>query len=247
MSAVLVTITLSHYCERARWALDRAGVAYREEAHGPLFHASRTLPLGQGRSVPKLVLDDGRVVADSDDIVTYADDACGGALRGHQTESARALEKKLAASLGPAVRRYLYHTLLDDPGRVMPLLLAGTPPLEQLAGRLVSPFIRRVMRRSMNIRAETAERDLRKIRGLLDEVGVALTGRRYLDGERFGATDLTFASLAAPLTEVTGYGVPLEPLATRPEPLRSDLTALSAHPAMVHVRACYRLERERRS
>ena len=29
----LITIPISHYCEKARWALDRAGLAYREERH----------------------------------------------------------------------------------------------------------------------------------------------------------------------------------------------------------------------
>jgi glutathione S-transferase len=29
----LITIPISHYCEKARWALERAGIAYREERH----------------------------------------------------------------------------------------------------------------------------------------------------------------------------------------------------------------------
>src|SRR5215210_3065100 len=29
----LVTLPISHYCEKARWALERAGIAYREERH----------------------------------------------------------------------------------------------------------------------------------------------------------------------------------------------------------------------
>ena len=29
----LLTIPISHYCEKARWALERAGLAYREERH----------------------------------------------------------------------------------------------------------------------------------------------------------------------------------------------------------------------
>jgi glutathione S-transferase len=31
MPARLVTIPISHYCEKARWALGRARIAYREE------------------------------------------------------------------------------------------------------------------------------------------------------------------------------------------------------------------------
>ena len=36
-SAILITIPLSHYCEKARWALDRVALSYREEPHAPRF------------------------------------------------------------------------------------------------------------------------------------------------------------------------------------------------------------------
>jgi glutathione S-transferase len=32
-TAVLITIPLSHYCEKVRWALDRVALPYREEPH----------------------------------------------------------------------------------------------------------------------------------------------------------------------------------------------------------------------
>ena len=35
---LLITIPPSHYCEKARWALDYARIPYREERHPPLFH-----------------------------------------------------------------------------------------------------------------------------------------------------------------------------------------------------------------
>ena len=33
----LITIRFSHYCEKARWALDRGRIAYEERSHLPLF------------------------------------------------------------------------------------------------------------------------------------------------------------------------------------------------------------------
>ena len=36
--ARLITIPISHYCEKARWALDRAGIGYREERHVQIVH-----------------------------------------------------------------------------------------------------------------------------------------------------------------------------------------------------------------
>ena len=34
----LITIPMSHYCEKARWGLAHAGVEYVEEAHLQVFH-----------------------------------------------------------------------------------------------------------------------------------------------------------------------------------------------------------------
>ena len=35
--ARLITIPLSHFCEKARWGLDRVALRYREEPHAPLL------------------------------------------------------------------------------------------------------------------------------------------------------------------------------------------------------------------
>jgi glutathione S-transferase len=48
----LVTIPISHYCEKARWALDRAGVPYREEAHIQAVHRLATRRAGGGVTAP---------------------------------------------------------------------------------------------------------------------------------------------------------------------------------------------------
>ena len=53
-SAILITIPLSHYCEKARWALDRVALPYREEPHAPLFHRLATKRNERG-TVPVLV------------------------------------------------------------------------------------------------------------------------------------------------------------------------------------------------
>ena len=38
MPATLVTIPFSHFCEKARWALELCGVPYEEDGHLPMFH-----------------------------------------------------------------------------------------------------------------------------------------------------------------------------------------------------------------
>jgi len=52
----LVTIPFSHYCEKARWALDYTGYDYVEEGHVPVLHRIAVkLATSPCTSVPVLV------------------------------------------------------------------------------------------------------------------------------------------------------------------------------------------------
>ena len=48
----LVTIPISHYCEKARWALQRARLPYREERHVQGLHRLYARRAGGGRPSP---------------------------------------------------------------------------------------------------------------------------------------------------------------------------------------------------
>jgi glutathione S-transferase len=73
----LVTIPFSHFCEKARWALDHARVDYQEEGHVPLLHRRAVARLsGRAGSVPVLVLDGDGVLDDSPLIVRWTVSCC---------------------------------------------------------------------------------------------------------------------------------------------------------------------------
>src|SRR5918996_28350 len=60
----LLTIPISHFCEKARWALDRAGLDYVEERHVQGVHRVVARRAGGGATVPVLVTAHG-VLPDS--------------------------------------------------------------------------------------------------------------------------------------------------------------------------------------
>src|SRR5437660_9494287 len=106
-SWVLVTIPISHYCEKARWALDRIGVPYRERAHLQVVHWFAAKRAGGGHTVPVLVCGD-RVLANSADILDAADEYARAQpeLRLYpddpaQAADVRALEDDFNTRLGP--------------------------------------------------------------------------------------------------------------------------------------------------
>lgn len=52
----LITLGVSHFCEKARWALQRFGLHYVEEAHAPGFHRPAIRACGGRGTVPCLRL-----------------------------------------------------------------------------------------------------------------------------------------------------------------------------------------------
>ena len=69
----LLTIPISHFCEKARWALERAGLDYAEERHVQGVHIIVARRAGGGETVPVLIADEG-VLHESEDILRYADE-----------------------------------------------------------------------------------------------------------------------------------------------------------------------------
>ena len=232
----LVKIPFSHYCEKARWALDRAGVAYDEEKHLPFFHARAVIRAGGRRTVPVLVTDEG-VIADSTEILRWCDARVGPAQKLFPEErpvgdEVARWESRFDDELGPHTRRWGYHLLLPDRERTLTLMRKHAPPWEFRALTVAYPVARFVMCRAMRVNAEGAARSLAKVRAVFDDVSAALAdGRPYLVGGRFSAADLTFCTLAAPALLPDGYAKWLGGREEAPAALREVLDELRVTPA----------------
>ena len=199
---VLVTIPLSHYCEKARWALDRTRLPYREEAHAPLFSRFATKRV-DGGTVP-LLLDGDLHLIDSTSILVHADSVAGDEVLYPRDPALKsevdALEETFDTSLGIHVRRWAYAQLLQDTAMLRSLWSSGVPRWEGRAIRAIAPLARSLVRRAYDISAESAQRSLNRVRDIFADIdGRLMDGRRFLVGERFTAADLTFAALAAPM------------------------------------------------
>ena len=244
----LVTIPFSHYCEKARWALDRCDLSYREDAHLPIFHYVATRRAGGGRTVPVLAAG-STIIPDSTPIVAWADEQRPGALLpsdAHDRADALALEDDFDTHLGPATRRWAYFYLLprtdlDD------VLMKNVPRWQQLALRATRPLAIAGLRRSLKIDAGGAERSRLKIEDTFGRLAQHLAdGRRFLVGDRFTVADLTFAALAAPVLLPAEHPVPFPPLEEFPEAARTQITAWRESPAGEFGLRIYRDHRDER-
>jgi glutathione S-transferase len=248
MPARLVTIPISHFCEKARWALHRAGVSYSERPHVQLIHIAAARRAGGGRTVPVLVADDGEVVADSTDILRWADQRLAPDRRlypaGELGERAAALEDEFDEGLGPDGRLWMYHETLPVLDRLRPWAQAGLPRWEQLALRGSGPLARLAISRALGVNDGTAAVALQRVDRAFDDVAARLAdGRPFLLGDRFTAADLTFAALSAPMLLPGGYGSPLPPPEAMPDTAAAHVGRLRSHPAGVFAARLYGEER----
>ncbi len=232
----LVTIPISHYCEKARWALDRAGIPYREERHVQGIHQLAARRAGGGRTVPVLVTPD-RVIGESDEILAWVDERTPEDSRLLQADPgtrAEALEicRRLDAELGPRGRRLMYAHMLGDRSLALRFNNAGVPRWEDRAIRWGWPLGVRFIERELGMRPGVEAADEASVWRELDWVADKLgDGRRYLCGGRFGAADLTFAALCAAVVFPPEYGVALPQPGVLPPSAARLVERARDHPA----------------
>lgn len=235
MKTKLITIPFSHYCEKARWALDRCAIPYVEDGHLPLFHYLPTKLAGARRTVPVLITDGVRL-ADSTEIVAWADaQRPSGLIPDSRAPAARAdalaLEDDFDRHLGPATRRWAYFYLLPRTD-LDAFLTRGVPRWEAMSLKLVRPLAVRMLKQGLRIDAEGVERSRVKIEETFATVAARLAdGRRYLTGDRFTVADLTFAALASPVLLPREHPIGLPHAAELPEVAQTQVAAWRASPA----------------
>jgi glutathione S-transferase len=232
----LITIPPSHYCEKARWGLERAGVVYREEGHPPLFHRRGVKKAGGRHTTPVLVAEN-RVFPDSTDILQFIDAEHADQWRPYPTDPdlrarAEELEELFDTRLGPHTRRLAYYHLLQHDELFLKSVLAGVGPVERRIFKIFAPVVKKLMRFGMRIDDAGAKHSLKYIKGVFETVDELLAdGRSFLVGQEFGAADLSFAALAAPVLLPSNYGSPLPSLDDVPEDLLTLIEEFRTTPA----------------
>lgn len=198
-------IDVSHYSEKARWALAYKGVEHDRRSPVPGAHIPIALWLTRGAQPTFPVLElDGRRIGDSTAIIAaleqrfpdpplYPEDP-------EERRRALALEDFFDEELGPHIRLLAWHELGNDRqrfeaamARAAPGRLSGVPKVAATYARVYTSL--RFGARS----GKAAERARAKVLAALDRLDEELGDGEYLVGDSFGVADLTAASLFYPL------------------------------------------------
>lgn len=240
----LITIPVSHYCEKARWALTKLKLNYVEEAHMPPFHRFATNRVG-GKSTPVLVTEDG-VFTDSTEILQYLDKLVPDNAKLYPIDSqlrrqVEELEDLFDEQLGPATRNFGYFYTINDSKFIQKRWTQGVPFFEEALFPVVYPLMRPIVRKAFNINSESAAQAYEQIQSVFEKVNELLADKRtYLVGDNFSAADITFAALAAPVISPPEHLIKPRPLEELPDSFASKISAFRETPAGAYVLRLYR-------
>ncbi len=223
MSAVLWQIPISHYSEKARWALELKGVEHERRSPTPPAHIPIALWLTRGAqpTLPVLVID-GATIGDSSAIIAalerrfpepalYPADPA-------ERERALAIEEFFDTELGPYARTLVFHELRRDPDGFADLskTLLPAPLRESGLARSLGGRVGRVYTQlRFRVAGDDAAAEARaRIAAALDRLEAELEAGdgTYMAGGGFSVADLSAAALLAPIVQPPqGPEVPVTP------------------------------------
>ncbi len=225
---LIVTIPFSHYNERARWALLHHGQVAHERRYLPMLHIMGvnrvTKPeerkadaTGGPSSTPVLVLDDGRVVPTSTDILHWVDDAHGTAdttlYPDEHREAIEALEQRIHDGLGKDTRFLAYWFVLNDAAAFSTIVRKNVSWSQRASFAVGGPLAKAGMRKRFGLTPERYEKIRARTEAEVGTLSDMLGERAYFFGDRFTAADLTCAALLSPaIAPVPKYGAHLPTL-----------------------------------
>lgn len=259
----LVSIKISHYNEQARWALDFAGIPFIEHGYMPILHGPAVAIAvgfsGKGDrvstrfSTPVLTRKGQPPLTDSREIMRFAHGELAareqGPGLGFDDLAVQQWVDHFHDKLGPHTRRAGYGFGLQELSVLRRLGWANVGPWQARLFAVVAPIGRALIRRSLGVTPEGAAKSADKVREQFRHVGKHLATREFLEGGRFSAADISFASLAAPSLLVQpeeGYGAVFPRLDEGPPAARAFAEELRAMPAGIFAMRMFREYRRRR-
>ena len=245
---ILYIFAISHYCEKARWALDYLGIEYQVEHLAPGLHIKFAKDRGLARSsVPILEVENGeasesKVVQGSDNIIDWAEQASSGAsclTPSNLKQEILEIETRLGDKIGVHVRRAFYsEALVEFPSSVRPIFTRDLSLPRRLLVTLIWPKISQKMIQSMGLGYQQGEESKQILIQELDWLESLLSDENsFLVGDSFSRADITAAALLARLAFPNDH--PLHSGLNRPPRLEELAQQWSERPAIKWVRHVY--------
>jgi glutathione S-transferase len=196
----LITFGISHFCEKARWALDWHGIEYDEVGWPSGLHQILGKRWGAKATTVPILLDGAQLIQESGTIIDWADQRAQDRGRELTLSDALKIEQRADDIIGVHIRRLFFAEMLPkSPYLTRPGLFRNSSVSHRFVGSMMWPVTWRVMMKMYDITPEAASESRAKLEAELDWLDNELADNRpYLVGDRFSRADMTVASLLAP-------------------------------------------------
>jgi glutathione S-transferase len=229
---VLWHLSISHYSEKARWALEHKRIDHSRRALPPGIHMAFALGLTGGvhATLPVLQLD-GRAIGDSTTVIAALEERYPDRpvypRDPEQRRRALELEDFFDERLGPHARLLPFHHLVGEPELMAELAIQAVPGSLKPPKGLVGAYARRYASLRFGVNdGEAAVAAEAGIRAALDRLEAELAGGEgeFLVGEQLSVADITAASLFGPIVAPAGGPIPPDqPVPAALERFRDEL------------------------
>ncbi len=238
----LYTFGPSHFCEKARWALDLCGADYHEERWAPGPHLLAARCLAPATSVPILRCAAGTIQG-SDRIIAWLEQfgqvPWSRDLTAAESAQASEIEQRADRGIGVAIRRLVYAmTLPGDGGRSARQLFDGVVWWQRPLARLMWPVTRRAIMKGLRAGAGDVAEARVEVESELNHCDALADGRRFLVGDRFTRADIALASLLSPIARPAEH--PVYPGAPSSQVTERLHAAYGDRPSLRWARQIYR-------
>jgi glutathione S-transferase len=242
-------ISISHYSEKARWALEYKGIDHVRRSPLPGMHIPIALWLSRGAAPTFPILElDGRTINDSTAVIAALEQAFPEPplYPADPTQRAHALEIEdfFDEELGPHLRLLPFYEMIQEPEIFAEVASRAVPGPLSKAKPLVGAYARTYTSIRWGANSDQAAATARaKVVTALDRLEAELeaNGGEYLVGENFSVADLTAASLFYPLVAPAEGPLPTD--SPTPPALEHFRESLSQRPGFLWVEEMFRRHR----
>jgi glutathione S-transferase len=199
---ILWHLDMSHFNEKARWALDYKGVPHERRSVFPGTQELRARALRGGTSTLPVIELDGRRIGDSTRIIEAIERRWPEPplYPADPDERRRALEIEdfFDENCAHELRRVLFDPMLREPA-----IMAEATGADRRRGgtvlKAMSPVIGRAVRWKYDVTPEPVVEGRSKVLAAFDKLEAEVGPSGYLAGDSFSVADLTAAAILSPL------------------------------------------------
>jgi glutathione S-transferase len=239
---VLWHLDISHFNEKARWALDYKGIPHERRSVFPGMQAARARILRGGTSTLPVIDIDGTRIGDSTRIIEELEHRWPNPplYPADPSERQRALEIEdfFDEHCAHELRRVMFDPFLREPE-----LMAEATGSRQHRGasamRFLYPVVERAVRRKYTVNPEAAAQARETVEAAMDRIERERGPSGYLVGDSFSVADLTAAAILSPLVRPPEFPYHQVDPANDPEDLKRWRDTLTERPAFKYVLEMY--------